>query len=52
VYHVALLYPLKLALTSQKSGGHSVGIVRWRTQTAEFVFEINDSAIDENVALC
>jgi hypothetical protein len=25
------LYPQKLALTSLKSGGRSVGIVRWRT---------------------
>jgi hypothetical protein len=31
------LYPQKLALTSPTSGGHSVGIVRSRTQTTEFV---------------
>jgi hypothetical protein len=30
------LYPQKLALTSPKSGGRSVGIVRSRTQTTEF----------------
>jgi hypothetical protein len=29
-------YPQKLALTSTKSGGRSVGIVRSRTQAAEF----------------
>jgi hypothetical protein len=32
------LYPQKLALTSPTSGGRSVGIVRSRTQTTEFVF--------------
>jgi hypothetical protein len=31
------LYAQKLALTSLTSGGHSVGIVRWRTQATEFV---------------
>jgi hypothetical protein len=31
------LYPLKLALTSPTSACHSVGIVRWRTKTPEFV---------------
>jgi hypothetical protein len=30
------LYPQKLALTSPTSGGRSVGIVRLRTQAAEF----------------
>jgi hypothetical protein len=30
------LYPQKLALTSQTSGGLSVGIVRSRTQVTEF----------------
>jgi hypothetical protein len=30
------LYQLKLALTSATSGGRSVGIVRWRTETPEF----------------
>jgi hypothetical protein len=30
------LYPKKLALTSLKSGGSSVGIVRSRTQATEF----------------
>jgi hypothetical protein len=32
------LYPQKLALTSSTSGGRSVGIVRSRTQTTEFIF--------------
>jgi hypothetical protein len=32
------LYPQKLAITSPTSGGRSVGIVRSRTQTMEFVF--------------
>jgi hypothetical protein len=31
-----ILYPQKLALTWPTSGGHSVGIVRSRTQTMEF----------------
>jgi hypothetical protein len=31
------LYPQKLALTSQTSGGRSVDIVRSRTEAAEFV---------------
>jgi hypothetical protein len=35
------LYPQKLALTSPKIGGRSVGIVRSRTQTMEFSFFIN-----------
>jgi hypothetical protein len=35
--HVAPLYPQKLTLTSPTSGGRSVGIVRSRTQTTEFV---------------
>jgi hypothetical protein len=30
------LYPQKLALTSPTSGGHSVGIVRSRTEATEF----------------
>jgi hypothetical protein len=34
------LYPQKLALTSPKSGGHSVGIVRSRTQATEFFFSV------------
>jgi hypothetical protein len=33
------LYPHKLAITSPTSGGHSVGIVRSRTQTMEFFFK-------------
>jgi hypothetical protein len=32
------LYPLKLALNSPTSGGRSVGIVRWRTNTWDFSF--------------
>jgi hypothetical protein len=32
------LYPQKLALTSLTCGGHSVGIVRLRTKTTEFVW--------------
>jgi hypothetical protein len=31
------LYPHKLAITSPKSGGRSIGIVRLRAQTMEFV---------------
>jgi hypothetical protein len=34
--HVALSIRKKLAITSLTSGGHSVGIVRSRTQTMEF----------------
>jgi hypothetical protein len=33
------LYPQKLALISQTSGGRSVGIVRSRTQATEFSFQ-------------
>jgi hypothetical protein len=36
------LYPLKLALTSPTSGGHSVGIVRLRTKATEFSFVLFD----------
>jgi hypothetical protein len=32
------LYPLKLALTSPRSGGRSVDIFRWRTKAPEFLF--------------
>jgi hypothetical protein len=32
------LYPQKLALTSQTSGGRSVGIVRLRTKATQFSF--------------
>jgi hypothetical protein len=35
--HVAPSIRKKLAITSQTSGGRSVGIVRSRTQTMEFV---------------
>ena len=35
--HVTPLYPQKLALTSPTGGGRSVGIVRVRTKTTEFV---------------
>jgi hypothetical protein len=34
--HVAPSIHKKLAITSPTSGGRSVGIVRWRTQTMEF----------------
>jgi hypothetical protein len=33
-----ILYPQKLAVTSPKSGGRSVGIVRLRTQATEISF--------------
>jgi hypothetical protein len=36
--HVALSIRKKLAITSPTSGGRSVGLVRSRTQTMEFVF--------------
>jgi hypothetical protein len=32
------LYPLKLALTSETSGGRSVGVVRSRTHATELIF--------------
>jgi hypothetical protein len=35
--HATPLYPQKLALTSPTGGGRSVGIVRSRTKTTEFV---------------
>jgi hypothetical protein len=35
--HLAPLYPQKLAITSPTSGGCSVGIVRSRTETMEFL---------------
>jgi hypothetical protein len=35
-----ILYPQKLARASPTSGGRSVGIVRLRTQTTEFVFVV------------
>jgi hypothetical protein len=34
------LYPHKLATTSPRSGGRSVGIIRSRTQTMEFVVSL------------
>jgi hypothetical protein len=34
------LYPQKLAITSLKSGGSSVGIISSRTQTMEFFFSV------------
>jgi hypothetical protein len=34
------LYPLKLALTSLKNGGRSVGIVRLRTKTTELLMMV------------
>jgi hypothetical protein len=54
------LYPQKLALTPPKSGGHSIGVVRSRTQATEFLlgfesvpaacaaFEPRDSSNTEN----
>jgi hypothetical protein len=36
--HVAPSIRKKLAITSPTSGGRSVGVVRLRTQTMEFVF--------------
>jgi len=36
--HVTPLYPQKFALSSPTGGGRSVGIVRVRTKTTEFVF--------------
>ena len=38
--HVTPLYPQKLALTLPTGGGRSVGIVRSRTKTTEFVLYI------------
>jgi hypothetical protein len=38
--HVAALYPQKLALSSQTSGGRSVGIVDLRTKTTELFSSI------------
>jgi hypothetical protein len=45
------LYPWKLALTSPTSGGHSVGIVRSRTQATEFIFFIKcrNTVVDPNI---
>jgi hypothetical protein len=37
------LYPQKLAMTSPTSGGRSVGIVRSRTQTMEFVLVFDET---------
>jgi hypothetical protein len=47
------LYPQKLALTSPTSGGHSVGIVRSRTQATEFslVFKQAGTPCKERVEL-
>jgi hypothetical protein len=42
VDHVAPSIRKKLATTSPTSGGRSVGIVRSRTQTMEFVFFCQD----------
>jgi hypothetical protein len=53
--HVALSIRKKLAITSQTSGGRSVGIVRSRTQTMEFslvlVFSITVLVSDTSVSL-
>jgi hypothetical protein len=35
--YTTLLYPKNLTLTSRTSSGHSVGVVRSRTQATEFV---------------
>ena len=48
--HVTLLYPQKLALTSQTGGGRSVGIVRARTKATEFFFRV--AVYCENHAEC
>jgi hypothetical protein len=37
-HHATPLYPQKLALTSPRSAGRSVGIVRWRTKATELVY--------------
>jgi hypothetical protein len=45
--HVAPLYPQKLALTLQTSGGRSVGIVHSRAQAMEFlVYDMNCAATE------
>jgi hypothetical protein len=38
------LYPQKLALTSPRSGGRSVGIVGLRTKATEFVVNVPDGS--------
>jgi hypothetical protein len=43
------LYPQKLALTSPKSGGRSVGIVRLRTQTTEFFIKQEWANVSESL---
>jgi hypothetical protein len=40
------LYPQKLAITSLTSGGRSVGIVRSRTQTMEFLFFLKSTSYE------
>jgi hypothetical protein len=37
---IGTLYPQNLALTSPKSGGRSVGMVRSRNQATEFSFNL------------
>jgi hypothetical protein len=44
------LYPQKLATTSPRSCGRSVGIVRSRTQTMEFVLSVNCIALSKGRA--
>jgi hypothetical protein len=47
------LYPQRLALTSPTSGGRSVGIVRSRTQTTEFVvprWSVRTAGVNERLA--
>jgi hypothetical protein len=43
------LYQQKLALTSQKSDGRSVGIVRLRTKATEFLFFLVFITADEDI---
>jgi hypothetical protein len=45
--HVASLYPQKFALSSQTSGGRSVGIVSSRTQATEFYLCFYMHTLDE-----
>jgi hypothetical protein len=46
------LYPQKLALTSTTSGGRSVGIVRLRTKTTEFVLVFVNSQLPGQKLIC
>jgi hypothetical protein len=44
-------YPQKLALSSSKSGGRSVGIFHLRTKTMEFSFNSNSEYIKQDFEL-